>query len=84
MPDSPPDQFASVDLTVLSYQQLTDYRQELIQAILNPGIEYDEASSPGRPADFASNQEKQYRDRLAEVDKYLHDNFGEDVGGNLP
>lgn len=84
MADSPPDQFASVDLTSLNYQQLTDYRHELIHAIMHPGIEFDEGSAPGRPATFASDQEKQYRDRLAEVDKYLHDNFGEDAGGNLP
>lgn len=82
--DSPPDQFASVDLTQLDYEALTGYRHELILAIRRPGIEFDEASAPGRPATFASDQEKQYRDRLAEVDKYLHDNFGEPVGGNLP
>jgi hypothetical protein len=82
--DSPPDQFADVDLTVLSHQALMEYRQELIHAIRHPGSEFDESTAPGRPADYASAQEAQYRARLTLVDKYLHEHFGEPVGGNLP
>lgn len=38
---------ADVDLTSLSRKQLWDYRQELIQAMRNPGIEFEMVTEEG-------------------------------------
>jgi hypothetical protein len=52
----------SLDVTTLTQEQATDYRQDLIRALYNPGtdFEFDDIDS-----------ETQYRAQLEEVDKYL-------------
>lgn len=56
---------ARVDLTTLSQQQAAEYRQELINAIWNPGSEFDEVGEEG------TQDREDYETRLAEVDAYL-------------
>jgi hypothetical protein len=76
MADSPPDSFASFDVTTLDDQALAEYRIELYQAILEPGIEF-EWFDP----DLG---EKWYRDRLTLVDEELNSRGLGPVGQGLP
>jgi hypothetical protein len=71
----PPDPVAAVDVNSLSVYQAAEYRQELITAIMNPGIEYWEGDDDSR---------KIYKGKLAEVDAYLAALTGSAPGGNLP
>lgn len=56
---------AAVDVSALDQKAAWDYRRELIHAIRNPGLEYDEVGQEG------VDDEKAYKDRLAEVDAHL-------------
>lgn len=71
----PPDPIANVDMASLSVYQAAEYRQELITAIMNPGIEYFEGDDESR---------KFYKAKLAEVDAFLARETGSAPGGNLP
>jgi hypothetical protein len=57
---------ADVDVTTLSQYEATTFRQELIHALWNPGIEFD-VSGVYRGTD----DEKAYRNKLKEVDAHL-------------
>lgn len=74
--DSPPDSFASFDPSILDDKALADYRQELYQAIMEKGIEF-EWFDPDLGETF-------YRDRLKLVDKILHDRGLGPIGEGLP
>ena len=54
-----------VDVAALSQEKAWEYRRELIHALYNPGSEYDEVGQEG------VDDEKAYRERLAEVDAHL-------------
>jgi hypothetical protein len=56
---------ADVTVTALTQKEASDYRHELIHALHNPGLEFDEVGQEG------ADDEKAYRERLAEVDAYL-------------
>jgi hypothetical protein len=56
---------ANVDVTSLSQQAASDYRQELIRAHHNPGIEWDVVGEAGEA------DRKFYHDKLKEVNEYL-------------
>lgn len=56
---------ATVDVASLSQEQAWDYRRELVHAIYHPGTEFDEVGQEG------VDDEKAYRERLAEVDAHL-------------
>ena len=56
---------AEVNVTALTQKEAWDYRTELLHAICNPGTEYDEVGQEG------VDDEKAYRERLAEVDAHL-------------
>lgn len=56
---------AAVDVSALSQEAAWDYRRELVHAIYHPGTEYDEVGQEG------VDDEKAYRERLAEVDAHL-------------
>lgn len=76
MADSPPDQFADFDITQVDDQKLAEYRQELYQAIMAPGIEFE---------DFDRTLgEDWYRDRLKAVDAELHRRGFGPAGEGLP
>lgn len=70
-----PDPVADVDVNTLTVYQASEYRQELINAIMVPGIEYWEGDDDAR---------KIYKGKLAEVDAYLAALTGSAPGGNLP
>lgn len=74
--DSPPDSFADFDPSILENSTLAEYRKELYDAILNPGIEY-EWFDPALGETF-------YRNRLKLVDKILNDRGLAPVGEGLP
>lgn len=74
--DSPPDSFADFDVTLLDDHALTSYRQELYQAIMEPGIEFEWFD----PA--LGN--KWYRERLALVDSELFNRGLGPKGQGLP
>jgi phosphatidate phosphatase APP1 len=47
MADAGDENFTPLDVTTLTEQQAHDYRQELVQALLNPGIEFDLVGGEG-------------------------------------
>lgn len=53
------------DVTTLTYQQATEYRQEILNAILEPGTEYDMAGEEGAADDHA------YRVQLGKLDAHI-------------
>ena len=55
----------TVDVTKLTQQQASDYRQELIRAIWNPGTDFDLVTNQGA-SDLAA-----YEAQLVRVDAYL-------------
>ena len=56
---------ANVDVTALSQHDASEYRQELIRALYNPGIEFDVAGEHGE------KDKAFYKAKLEEVDAYL-------------
>lgn len=56
---------ANVDVTSLTQQAASDYRQELKRALYNPGIEWDLVGEQGEA------DRKFYYAKLKEVDEYL-------------
>ena len=56
---------ANVDVGSLSQHDASEYRQELIKALHNPGIEFDLAGEHGE------DDRKFYHAKLEEVDAYL-------------
>jgi hypothetical protein len=64
--------FASV--TDMSLEALAEYRQELVNTILNPGVEYEASDDVAEAA---------YRSQLAVVDARLRELTGSPEGGNL-
>lgn len=79
MADSPPDTYVIPDFTEMTNRELTEYRQEIVNAILNPGIEF-ESFDPALPGG-----ETWYRALLVTIDQYLFTNRGLDnLGGGLP
>ncbi|HEY2455613.1 MAG TPA: hypothetical protein VGI71_23960 [Scandinavium sp.] len=67
-----------LNLAAMSLRDVTEYRQELVTAILNPGAEYDLVS------DEAGEEREEYKKRLELVDAYLAKTTGSPPGGNLP
>lgn len=68
------DSYGTVNINSLDRHDLEEYRQELITAIQNPGIEYETIDSTA---------EEFYRKRLAAVNALLAETTGSPEGGNL-
>lgn len=75
MPDAGDENFTPLDVTTLTQKQAHDYRQELIQALLNPGIEFDLVGGEGE------RDEKLYASQLKKVDEHLNTFPGTPLGG---
>jgi hypothetical protein len=75
MADAGDENFTPLDVTTLTQQQAHDYRQELIQALLNPGIEFDLVGGEGE------RDEKLYAAQLKAVDDHLNTFPGAPLGG---
>lgn len=73
--DAGDENFTPLDVTTLTQEQAHNYRQELIQALLNPGIEFDLVGGEGE------RDEKLYADQLLKVDEYLNTFPGAPLGG---
>ena len=57
--------FTPVDVTTLNQHDASEYRQELMRALHNPGIEFDIVGEEGK------TDRQMYHDKLKEVDAYL-------------